>query len=83
MGVIMTLDFQTLANIIAFIAFSVIGYMYTQLVENHKALEKEVIDLRVNLPQNYVSRGDMMSHLNRIETMLNKIFDRLEQKADK
>jgi len=37
----------------------------------------------VDLPTKYVSKDDLMSHLNRIETMLTKIFDRLEQKVDK
>jgi hypothetical protein len=40
-------------------------------------------DLRVDLPTKYVSKDDLTAHLNRIETMLTKIFDRLEQKVDK
>jgi hypothetical protein len=35
------------------------------------------------MPTKYVSKDDLTAHLNRIEAMLTKIFDRLEQKVDK
>jgi len=79
----MQLDLQSIINWVAIVAFGVIGYFYRQIVEDQKQDRQMINDLRVDMPKNYVSRDDLSSHLTRIETMLNKIFDRLEQKADK
>lgn len=74
---------QSILNFVAIAGFGVISYLYRQLNEDQKKDRQMINDLRVELPKSYVSRDDLSSHLTRIETMLNKIFDRLEQKADK
>lgn len=74
---------QSLINLIAIAGFGVIGYLYRQLVDDQKKDRQMINDLRVELPKAYVSKDDLMAHLQRIESMLNKIFERLEQKADK
>lgn len=74
---------QSIINLVAIAGFGVIGYLYRQLVEDQKKDRQMINDLRVEIPREYVSRDDLSSHLTRIENMLNKIFDRLEQKADK
>jgi len=79
----MTLDWQQIVNLIITAAFGVVGYLYAQIVAEAKKDRELINDLRVVLPTKYVSKDDLTSHLNRIETMLTKIFDRLEQKADK
>jgi len=79
----MILDWQQIVNLIITAAFGVVGYLYAQLVAEAKKDREMINDLRVALPTKYVSKDDLMSHLNRIESMLTKIFDRLEQKVDK
>ena len=48
-----------------------------------RSLEDKIHRSEVDMPTNYVRKDELSSHLNRIESMLNKIFERLEQKADK
>jgi hypothetical protein len=79
----MILDFQSLIDIALTACLAAIGYLYRQIVEDQKQDRQMINDLRVDLPSRYVSKDDLMAHLQRIESMLNKIFERLEQKADK
>ena len=79
----MTLDWQQIVNIIITAVFAAVGYFYTQIVNEQKRDRQMINDIRVDLPTKYVSKDDLTSHLNRIEAMLTKIFDRLEQKVDK
>ena len=79
----MVFDWQQIVNLALVAAFGIVGYFYNQLVMDQKRDRQAINDMRVDLPKNYVSKDDLSGHLNRIEAMLNKIFDRLEQKVDK
>ena len=79
----MTLDWQQIVNILVTAGFACVGYFYAQIIADAKRDRQMLNDLRVDLPTKYVSKDDLIVHLNRIENMLTKIFDRLEQKVDK
>lgn len=79
----MVFEWSQVIYLIITAGFAVVGYLYIQIVADLKKDRQMINDLRVELPKNYVSKDDLTGHLNRIEAMLNKIFDRLEQKADK
>jgi hypothetical protein len=79
----MIIDWQQIVNFLITAAFGVVGYLYAQVIAEAKKDREMINDLRVVLPTKYVSKDDLTSHLNRIESMLTKIFDRLEQKVDK
>ena len=40
-------------------------------------------DVEVDLAKNYVSKAEINSRLDRIDNILERIFDRLDGKADK
>lgn len=88
------MDLQTLANIgltaAIVIVTSVYGYLYRQKDEAIKFNEKQTNDLKVamavrdaTIAEKYVAKDDLATHLNRIESMLGKIFDKLDSKVDK
>lgn len=88
------MDLQTLANIglTAFITIvtTIFGYLYRQKEEAIKSNQTQISDLKVFIAQRetafsekYVAKDDLASHLNRIESMLTKIFDKLDNKVDK
>jgi len=79
----MTLDWQQIVNLLVTAGFACVGYFYAQIIADAKRDRQMLNDLRVDLPTKYVSKDDLIVHLNRIENMLTKIFDRLEQKVDK
>jgi len=63
--------------------FSVCGVIAGWVVNNlYKAITRLEEDLK-EFPHYYVSKEDYRSDINDIKQMLNKIFDRLDTKADK
>ena len=57
-----------------------IGALFVKdLIDKVRTLQED----QKQLPDRYVRRDDFKSTLERIENMLEKIFDRLETKADK
>jgi hypothetical protein len=88
------MDLQTLANVgltaLTTIFIGVFGYLYRQKDYEIKTTQMQISNLQVIIAQKetamvekYVAKDDLAAHLNRIENMLTKIFDRLENKADK
>jgi len=79
----MIIDWQQIANILITAGFGAVGWFHSQMLRDHDHTRQLINDIRIDLPTKYVSKDDLTSHLNRIENMLTKIFDRLEQKVDK
>jgi hypothetical protein len=65
------------------ISSAVFGWLARELWTAVKDLKEDLSDLSVELPKTYVTRDDYRSDLKEIKDMLGKIFDRLENKADK
>ncbi len=74
-----TVDYQTLFNIVVLIAGSLGGWVLGRIT---KALDRFEIDIR-NLPKDYVLKDDFGTALNRVELSLQRIEDKLDDKADK
>jgi len=74
---------SSMIDIIFSAILMIFGYLYTQLMYDIKSNRERINELQINLPTKYVSKDDLTAHLNRIEVMLDKIFDRLDQKVDK
>ena len=79
----MTVDFQFLANLAAIVVFGVIGYFYRQLVNDIQKLSSAINDMKVDMPTSYVRKDELSKQMLRIENMLDKIFDKLDNKVDK
>lgn len=79
----MIFDAQTLEYLVATIVLGIIAYFLKSAIDDQKRDRQMLNDLRVELPTKYVNKDDLMTHLNRIESTLNKIVERLDQKADK
>ena len=74
---------QLLINSGLSLACLVIGWLARELWTSVKLLQSDLTRLSVELPKTYVTRDDYKSDLKEIKGMLEKIFDRLEGKADK
>ena len=79
----MIFDAQTLEYLVATIVLGIIAYFLKSAIDDQKRDRQMLNDLRVELPTKYVNKDDLTTHLNRIESTLNKIVERLDQKADK
>jgi outer membrane protein assembly factor BamD (BamD/ComL family) len=77
------MDFQTLANIALTAFLTVLGYFYRQTADKLALLEDKIHANEMRVATDYMRRDELMTHLNRMESMLGKIFDKLDNKVDK
>ena len=73
------MDYQILFNIAVAVAGFLGGWTLNRI---YQAIDRLDADVR-QMPHNYVNREDYRSDVTEIKTMLGKIFDKLDNKADK
>jgi hypothetical protein len=77
------MEMQHFINLLGGAALSVLGWFARQLWDAMKELRSDLHTLEVNLPENYVKRSDLDKRMERIEDMFQRIYDKLDSKADK
>jgi hypothetical protein len=77
------MDTQPLINAALGVILAGIGWFARQIWEAVKELREDLHRIEVDLPSTYVKRVDYAQDLIEIKALLQKIFDRLEQKVDK
>jgi hypothetical protein len=77
------MDWQYLINICIGAALSVMGWFARQLWDSVQKLKDDIQHIEIDLPTNYVKKTELESQYNKIEAMLEKIFDKLDKKVDK
>jgi cell fate (sporulation/competence/biofilm development) regulator YmcA (YheA/YmcA/DUF963 family) len=61
----------------------VLGWFARELWAAVKDLKTDLSKLREELPKHYIAKDDYRDDMKDIKDMLSKIFDKLENKADK
>jgi len=77
------MDKQDLLNIAFGACSGVLGWFARELWAAVKELKSDLAKLREELPREYVMKEDYRRDIYEIKEMLNKIFDRLDNKVDK
>lgn len=77
------LDAQTLLNIFFGLFSGAAGWFAREMWAAVKELKADLGELREGLPRQYVAKEDFRDGIREIKDMLNKIFDRLDNKVDK
>jgi predicted phage tail protein len=77
------MDFQFFFNTVLGAALMVIGWFARQLWDATQKLKEDVSDLELNMSENYVKKIDITSRFDKIEAILERLFDKLESKQDK
>jgi len=77
------MDTQPLINAALGVILAGVGWFARQIWEAVKELREDLHRIEVDLPSTYVKRVDYAQDLIEIKALLQKIFDRLEQKVDK
>ena len=77
------MDNQHLINALIGGGFAILGWFARELWAAVKELKSDLGKLREDLPKEYVARDDYREDIRDIKAMLAKIFEKLEQKADR
>ena len=77
------MDMNTIINVVLGVALSVGGWFVRQMWDAVQQLKSDIQKIEVELPTNYVLKADLDARLDKIDDMLEKLFDRLNSKADK
>jgi|FreactTroBogLake_1042271.scaffolds.fasta_scaffold02216_4 hypothetical protein len=77
------MDFQLIFNIVAVAIVGTIGWFARELWSAVQDLKNDLKFIQIDLPSNYVKKTDLDVQFNKIEISLQRILDKLDQKADK
>lgn len=77
------METQALINGALAIILTGVGWFARQLWEATQALQRDLHQIEVDLPKNYVRKEEFMDTMKRIETIVERIYDKLDGKADK
>jgi len=77
------MDSQSLINVAGGIILTGIGWWARIIWESLQKLKEDLHELEVELPKNYVNKHDLDKRMQHIEDMFQRIYDKLEGKADK
>jgi hypothetical protein len=79
----MVIDLQALFNLIAGAAITVIGWFFKNQWDGQRELAKDLKEIEINLPLQYVRRDEYTQTMLEIKSMFSRISDKLDMKADK
>ena len=84
------MDWQNIINVGGGTALAVAGWFARQLWDSVKELKADIADLRLHISETYVKKSeieslkvDMDKRFDRVEMLLDRLYDRLDQKVDK
>jgi len=77
------MEFQPIIDIALTAIIAAIGWFARQVWDATQQLKRDVTSLELNVAENYVKKVDINARFDKLEAILDKIFDRLDQKADK
>jgi chaperonin cofactor prefoldin len=78
-----SMDMNLIINIVLGVILSVGGWFLRQMWDAVQNLKSDIQRIEIDLPTSYVRKSDLDARLDKIDDMLEKLFDRLNSKADK
>jgi hypothetical protein len=84
------MDWQNLINMAGGAALAVVGWFARQLWDSVKELKADIGNLRLHVSETYVKKSEMETleaqmdkRFDRVEQMIVKLYDKIDQKVDK
>ena len=77
------MDNQSILNLLFSSTGLILGWFLRELWAAVKELKADLAKLREELPTHYVAKDDYRQDVRELKEMLNKLFDKLDAKADK
>ena len=77
------MELQSVFNVVLGLSATGLGWFARELWSAVSGLKSDIAKLREDIPKQYVAKDDYREDIRELKGMLEKIFDRLENKADK
>ena len=84
------MDWQNIINMAGGAALAVVGWFARQLWDSVKELKADIGELRLHVSETYVKKSEMETleaqmdkRFDRVEQMIVKLYDKIDQKVDK
>ena len=77
------MDHQTLIIVGGGVILAGIGWWARVIWESVQRLKDDLHEIEVDLPKSYVTKDDFNQTMKHIESMFQRIYDKLDGKADK
>jgi Tfp pilus assembly protein PilO len=77
------MDWQMIFNIIGGAVLSVMGWFARVLWDSVQELRKDLKQIEIHLPSHYVKKDELTVRFDRIEQLLDRLYEKLESKADR
>ena len=77
------MDMNLIINIVLGVALSVGGWFVRQMWDAVQNLKEDIQRIEVELPTSYVRKSDLDARLDKLELLLDRIFEKLDTKVDK
>jgi len=74
---------QFLFNIAIVTVLACIGWFARQLWDAIQQLKNDFTKLEVDLPTNYFRKSDIETRFDKLEAILNRLFEKIEKKVDR
>ena len=77
------MDFNFILNIILGSALAIGGWFVRQMWDAVQKLKDDLKKIEVDMPTHYVRKDEMAARFDRIEDLLDKLYEKLDNKVDK
>jgi hypothetical protein len=77
------MDMNLIINIVLGVCLSVGGWFVRQMWDAVQNLKEDIQRIEVELPTSYVRKSDLDARLDKLELLLDRIFEKLDTKVDK
>ena len=77
------MEFQSIFNLVGGAILCAIGWWCREIWDSVKTLKNSLQDVEIDLAKNYATKQDINARLDKIDDVLERIFDKLDAKVDK
>lgn len=77
------MDWQNVINLAGGVLIAAVGWWCREIWDSIKALKEDLKRIEVDLPNRYMQKSEINPRLDKIDTVLERIFDKLDNKMDK
>lgn len=77
------MQFQDIFNLVGGALLLGVGWWCREIWDSVKSLKTGLQSIEVDLAKNYATKSDINARLDKIDDVLERIFDKLDAKADK